>query len=81
VYNLTLDSENVYYANGILVANCFDALALTFAIPDQPGGFTIDEAIQSGIVKGFDTSVRRRGGQSSGRIVTDDDAWGQHFTR
>ena len=59
----------------------FDALALTFAIPDQPGGFTIDEAIQSGIVKGFDTSVRRRGGPSSGRIVTDDDAWGQHFTR
>lgn len=31
VYNLTLDRDNVYYANGILVENCADALALTFA--------------------------------------------------
>ena len=31
VYNLTLDADNVYYANGILVANCADALALTFS--------------------------------------------------
>jgi len=31
VYNLTLDFENVYYANGILVQNCADALSLTFA--------------------------------------------------
>ncbi len=30
VYNLTLDKDNVYYANGILVENCADALALTF---------------------------------------------------
>ena len=34
VYNLTLDQDNVYYANGILVNNCYDALALTFATPD-----------------------------------------------
>lgn len=33
VYNLTLESDNVYYANGILVANCADALALSFAFP------------------------------------------------
>ena len=31
VYNLTLDFDNVYYANGILVANCADSLILTFA--------------------------------------------------
>ena len=30
-FNLTLDGENVYYANGVLVENCADALALTFA--------------------------------------------------
>lgn len=33
VYNLTLESENVYYANGVLVANCFEALCQTFAKP------------------------------------------------
>jgi len=27
VYNLTLLEDNVYYANGVLVSNCFDALA------------------------------------------------------
>ena len=32
VYNLTLDEDNVYYANGLLVENCADALALTFAV-------------------------------------------------
>ena len=31
VYNITLDEDNVYYANGILVKNCADALCLTFA--------------------------------------------------
>lgn len=31
VYNLTLDGDNVYYANGILVANCGDSLGCTFA--------------------------------------------------
>ena len=36
VYNLTLDRDNVYYANGILVSNCADALALTFALPELP---------------------------------------------
>jgi hypothetical protein len=36
VYNLTLDKHNVYYANGILVANCADSLALTFTIPERP---------------------------------------------
>jgi hypothetical protein len=30
-YNLTLESENVYYANGILVANCAEALVQTYA--------------------------------------------------
>lgn len=30
VYNLTLENDNAYYANGILVNNCYDALALTF---------------------------------------------------
>jgi hypothetical protein len=36
VYNLTLDLDNVYYANGLLVSNCADALALSFALPDRP---------------------------------------------
>ncbi len=36
VYNLTLNADNAYYANGILVANCADALALTFSLPDMP---------------------------------------------
>lgn len=31
VYNITLDRHNCYFANGILVSNCADALALTFA--------------------------------------------------
>ena len=31
VYNLTLDEDNVYYANGVLVENCADALLLTLA--------------------------------------------------
>ncbi len=30
VYNLTLESDNVYYANGILVENC-----LTFCIEEE----------------------------------------------
>jgi hypothetical protein len=33
VYNLTLARHNAYYANGILVFNCADALAMTFAFP------------------------------------------------
>lgn len=33
VYNLTLDRDNVYYANGILVSNCADAVSVTFAFP------------------------------------------------
>ena len=36
VFNLTLETENVYYANGILVSNCADALCLTFANLDIP---------------------------------------------
>ena len=36
VYNLTLERHNAYYANGILVFNCADALALTFAAPVMP---------------------------------------------
>jgi len=31
VYNLTLEADNVYYANGILVKNCGDAIALTLS--------------------------------------------------
>jgi len=34
VYNLTLDRDNVYYANGVLVENCADALMLTYTHPD-----------------------------------------------
>ena len=34
VYNLTLNKDNVYYANGILVENCADALALTYSFQD-----------------------------------------------
>ncbi len=36
VFNLTLDEDNVYYANGLLVRNCSDALALTFAAEVAP---------------------------------------------
>jgi len=35
VYNLTLEADNVYYANGILVKNCGDALALTLSRPTE----------------------------------------------
>lgn len=35
VFNLTLEKDNVYFANGILVENCADALAFTFAYPVQ----------------------------------------------
>jgi hypothetical protein len=31
-YNLTLDSDNVYYANGILVANCFTFMGMDFIV-------------------------------------------------
>ena len=33
VYNITLDRDNIYYANNILVANCGDAAALCFFRP------------------------------------------------
>lgn len=42
VYNLTLDHDNAYYANGILVANC-----LTFAFPVAPGTMGAASAPQS----------------------------------
>ena len=29
-YNLTVDVDNVYYANGVLVSNCADAISLSF---------------------------------------------------
>ena len=32
VYNLTLDKDNVYYANGILVENCADSFMLSFDV-------------------------------------------------
>lgn len=38
VYNLTLDGDNIYYANGILVANCADALATTLSVPLKSAG-------------------------------------------
>lgn len=53
----------------------FDALALTFAIPDQPGGFTVEEAVASGVVRGFTPTGRHRAERQTGRIVTDDDVW------
>jgi len=53
----------------------FDALALTFAIPDQPGGFTVEEAMASGVVRGFTPTGRHRAERQTGRIVTDDDVW------
>jgi len=45
VYNLTLEKENVYYANGILVANCSDALMLTFYGGEyvSEGGFVVNQ--------------------------------------
>lgn len=36
VYNITLDRDNAYYANGILTENCGDSLALTFFAPVVP---------------------------------------------
>jgi hypothetical protein len=46
VYNLTLDEDNVYYANGILVANCADAFVLTFASDAAIGMFGANVAQQ-----------------------------------
>lgn len=55
VYNLTLDADNAYYANGILVANCADALALTFALPDMPASMqTILNPRKAGLESEFD---------------------------
>lgn len=52
MYNLTLDADNVYYANCILVENCADALALTWAAPVRlqdgfrwPGGGSSQRAL------------------------------------
>lgn len=36
VYNITLDRHNVYYANGVLVKNCADALIMAFAPAVEP---------------------------------------------
>lgn len=33
VYNLTLENHNVYYANGLLVENCADALMMSCYVP------------------------------------------------
>ena len=56
VYNLTLESENVYYANGVLVANCSDALALAVAGIRPPQRFDFSGA----------TGSRSMGGRSEG---------------
>jgi hypothetical protein len=48
VYNLTLNKDNVYYANGILVENCSDALSLTFARQDENMAFK--ESLSSKVV-------------------------------
>lgn len=37
VYNITLENENVFYANGVLVFNCADALALSFNMSESVG--------------------------------------------
>jgi phage terminase large subunit len=42
VYNLTLDHHNVYYANGVLVKNCADALIMAFAKPSGDNTAIID---------------------------------------
>ena len=52
VYNLTLDRDNVYYANGVLVENCADALALTYCTYDpidfsQKGEYKTQQEEQS----------------------------------
>ena len=44
VYNITLDRHNVYYANGILVKNCADALIMAFA-PGQEAMVISDQAL------------------------------------
>lgn len=41
VYNLTLDSDNVYYANGILVQNCADCVTIGVAVFRKLGGFDL----------------------------------------
>ena len=35
VYNITLEKENVYYANGVLVDNCADSLMMALANPPE----------------------------------------------
>lgn len=38
VYNITLEHDNVYYANGVLVFNCYDSLAMAWHIYcNKPG--------------------------------------------
>jgi hypothetical protein len=47
-YNLTLAEHNAYYANGILVFNCGDALALTFAAFVPPQAATAAKELERG---------------------------------
>lgn len=42
VYNITLDRDNVYYANGILVENCADAVILSFVPKDGGRKHVVD---------------------------------------
>jgi hypothetical protein len=53
VYNLTLDGDNVYYANGILVSNCADALAMTFAYGAAPRRVEDAPAVERELVPGM----------------------------
>ena len=43
VYNLTLDRENVYYANGILVQNCADAAVMALHVARVRHGLSSNE--------------------------------------
>jgi len=43
VYNLTLDKDNIYYANGILVENCADAMVMAFLKRDAGNKHVVDD--------------------------------------
>lgn len=42
VYNITLDSHNVFYANGVLVKNCADAFIMAYSNVSDTKKFTND---------------------------------------
>jgi phage terminase large subunit-like protein len=79
-YNLTLTEDNVYYANGILVENCGDALAISLAYPVGSGLLTSDQfRVWSGDIPVLDNVIQSYHGAYTEKTSNDATAgtvWG-----